>query len=160
MAKSEIISIKNEYGFTLTVGMKVVPNPNAFAPIRNEDVLTIQEFSNSFGGWMVKDGDEYQSIHKMMPLTNNPSDFTEFPSGSVMQNFELERIAVNIMVILKRTGNTFRELSYEEYEVERMKDGGYHKSLEFDRFIKVIGYCKNADTARLFSPAWEKVAEV
>jgi len=32
---------------------------------------------------------------------------------------------MNILVILKRTGDQWRDLSLEEYAKERAKDGGY-----------------------------------
>ena len=51
-----------------------------------------------------------------------PSDFTNFPYDSVFHNTEREMVARNIMVILVRTGNTWRELSWEEYLQERIKE--------------------------------------
>ena len=51
-----------------------------------------------------------------------PSDFLEYPWNSVTKNSEYETIALNIMVILKRTGDEFRELSFDEYKTERLKD--------------------------------------
>jgi len=43
-----------------------------------------------------------------------PKDFRIFPSSSVLQKCEAETVAANIMVILYRTGNTFREITWEE----------------------------------------------
>jgi len=83
-----------------------------------------------------------------------PSDFTKFPFSSVLQNSESEQLAQNIMIILKRTGNTFRELSWEEYKLEREKDG-YFSDTEERYFNKVIDYCKNSETAQLFSNSWK-----
>lgn len=83
-----------------------------------------------------------------------PSDFTKFPCGSVLQKCETEQIAVNIMVILERTGNTFRELSWNEYRVEREKDGRFTEG-EKPYFKDVIGYCASPLTAALFSKVWK-----
>lgn len=84
-----------------------------------------------------------------------PSDFTNLPMESVFLKSEAETVAVNIMKILKRTGDTFRPLSKEEYTKEREKDGHFSNGelLYFDRVIK---FCKSADTARCFSKAWDK----
>lgn len=82
-----------------------------------------------------------------------PSNFTNYPWGSALTNSECETIAVNIMVILSRTGNVFRELTWEEYESERMKDKNFSAG-EKPYFEKVLPYCKNADTAKLFSKSW------
>lgn len=87
-----------------------------------------------------------------------PSNFCTHPWSSVMGQCEYERVAVNIMVILSRTGNRFRNLTWEEYKEERIKDihGDFDES-EKDYFDKVIKYCKSADTARLFSKTWENI---
>lgn len=84
-----------------------------------------------------------------------PSDFLKHPYDSVLQHTEDEVVARNIMVILKRTGNTWRPLSVDEYEKERMKDGGY-TGLEIRSFEKVRSYCESAERAESFSPAWRK----
>lgn len=86
-----------------------------------------------------------------------PSHFTAHPGDSVTQKSECEVVAANIMRILKRTGDTFRPLTPEEYAKEREKDGGY-STAELACFAKVVKWCKNADTAPLFSPVWEKAA--
>jgi len=83
----------------------------------------------------------------------NPSDFHKFPYDSILQNTEHEIVARNIMVILARTGNTFRSLSWEEYELERMKDGGF-SGVEFSFFEKVVGYCSSEFEARGFCSNW------
>jgi len=83
----------------------------------------------------------------------NPSNFTKFPCDSVKQNHQSEQIAVNIMTILKRTGDTFRPLDWEEYKTERLKDGHF-TDREHGYFDAVIDYCVSPDTAKLFSPAW------
>ncbi len=58
------------------------------------------------------------------------------------------------MIILKRTGDVWRKLEYEEYESERKKDGNY-SARERGYFDAVVGYTVSADTARLFSPEWD-----
>lgn len=82
-----------------------------------------------------------------------PSNFKEQPYDSVLQKSECETIARNIMVILHRTGNEWRELDWEEYMAERKKDGGFSHS-EREYFDRVIPYCKSAELAKSFSPKW------
>ncbi len=84
---------------------------------------------------------------------DKPSDFIEHPWGSVLQNCESETVAANVMRILKRTGDTFRPLSEDEYVREREKDGHFTRA-ELGLLGKVADYCKSPDTAKLFSPAW------
>jgi hypothetical protein len=84
-----------------------------------------------------------------------PSDFTEFPCSSVLQKSEAETVAQNIMKILKRTGDEFRPLSKEEYIDQREIDGNFSRG-ELSYFDQVIDYCKNADTAQLFSKVWKQ----
>lgn len=88
-----------------------------------------------------------------------PSNFTKYPWDSTLQQAESEVIAKNVMLILKRTGDKFRDLPWEEYVTERKKDGNFTES-EKQYFDKVISYCKSADTARLFSPGWEKQFQI
>lgn len=52
-----------------------------------------------------------------------PSNFKTYPWNSVLRNNESETIARNVMVILSRTGDTFRPLAYDEYKTERLKEG-------------------------------------
>lgn len=85
-----------------------------------------------------------------------PSNYTTHPWNSVLQNSESETIAVNIMVILKRTGDTFRDLSWEEYKEERLKDKNFSER-EKNYFDKVIDYCKSSETAKLFSKSWKNI---
>ncbi len=82
-----------------------------------------------------------------------PKDFTSFPCSSVLQKCEAETVACNIMVILSRTGNTFREIAWEEYKTERKKDKDF-TSTEAFYFDLVLPYCKSQETAELFSPEW------
>ncbi len=82
-----------------------------------------------------------------------PSNFTSYPWSSVLQNSESETIAQNIMKILKRTGDEFRPITWEEYKEERLKDGNF-SDREKSIFENVISYCKSADTAVLFCKTW------
>lgn len=84
-----------------------------------------------------------------------PSNFLSQPMGSVLRNSESETIARNIMVILERTGNKFRELTWDEYKKERLKDKGFSEG-EKGYFDDVIKYCKSADTAVCFCEDWYK----
>ncbi len=86
-------------------------------------------------------------------MKTKPSDFTNHPFGSLFRNTETEVIAVNIMKILKRTGDTFRTLTFDEYKKERQKDKNFTEG-EKEYFHKVKSYCKSADTAKLLSEAW------
>ena len=80
-----------------------------------------------------------------------PSDFTKVhPWSSVLQNTECETTAACIMDFLAKTGDTFRTITFKEY-----KEVQPHANQE--RFEKVIKYCKNEDTAKLFSKSWEKL---
>lgn len=81
--------------------------------------------------------------------------FTSYPWDSVLQKSECETIARNIMIILKQTGDIFRDLKWGEYKKERLKDGGFTQS-EKEYFDQAIPHCKSADTARNFSKVWEK----
>lgn len=87
-----------------------------------------------------------------------PSDFTSYPWDCVLNvahKAENEMIAQNIMIILKRTGNEFRPLTWDEYKTERLKDKGF-SDIEKGYFDAVIEWCKNSDTAQLFSKSWKK----
>ena len=84
-----------------------------------------------------------------------PSEFTNFPMGSVENKCESEVVAQNIMIILKRNGNKFRKLSWREYKTERLKDKEFSMG-EKSFFNNVIDFCVSARTAKLFSPAWDK----
>lgn len=86
-----------------------------------------------------------------------PSNFSKLsPMGSVAKKSEAETVARNIMVILGRTGDSFRPLSWDEYKAERLKDGNFSwKERPF--FDQVVGYCKSKDTVVLFCPSWAEV---
>jgi hypothetical protein len=83
-----------------------------------------------------------------------PSDFIKTPWSSRAGSSEAETIAVNIMVILKRTGNQWRNLSWDEYAAERKKDGNFTQS-EQKYFNEVIDFCQSPETAKLFSLSWK-----
>ena len=85
---------------------------------------------------------------------SKPSEFAKHPFSSVLQNCESETIACNIMQILKRTGDTFRPLTWDEYKLEREKDGSFTER-EKGYFDDVIDYCASDQTARLFSKSWK-----
>jgi hypothetical protein len=96
----------------------------------------------------------------------NPSDFVEWPWSSIFRNSEHEQVATNIMVILKRTGNKWRELSWDEYLAERQKDGGgntgnYSTShgylSEQTCFSSVQPYTVSPEKAAEFSGTWAKI---
>ena len=82
-----------------------------------------------------------------------PSDFMSDPMGSIARKSEAETIARNIMVILKRTGDTFRLLTWDEYKSERLKDSSFTESERF-YFDQVIEHCVSGEAAQGFSPAW------
>jgi len=86
-------------------------------------------------------------------MKSKPSDFTNDPMNSVFRKSEAETVASNAMVILKRTGDTFRNLSNEEYEKERRKDGNWSNA-ELHYLEKVRPYLVSADMAMKFSPYW------
>ena len=83
----------------------------------------------------------------------NPSNFTSHPYDSVLQNNESETVARNIMVILSKTGDKFRVITWEEYKAEREKDGHFSTS-EKPFFEKVYGFCTSAESARAFCKNW------
>ena len=83
-----------------------------------------------------------------------PSDFCTYPWNSRFQKSENEVIALNIMKILQRTGNEFRDLSWEEYKEERTKDGNF-SSREKKYFEESVKYC-TAEKAQSFSSSWRK----
>ena len=82
-----------------------------------------------------------------------PSDFTKTAFDSVLKNSECETVARNIMVILSRTGNQFRLLSWDEYKEQRTKDGNFTES-EKQYFDRVVGFCVAAESAKAFCPSW------
>lgn len=86
----------------------------------------------------------------------NPSDYTFAPWGSVFGKSECETIARNIMVILKRLGDNWIPLTWEQYKEERLKDGEFTES-EKRYFDIVIDYCKDPESAAMVSPMWKEI---
>jgi len=85
-----------------------------------------------------------------------PSNCLTHPYDSVFENHETEEVARNIMVILSRTGDSFRRLSWEEYETHRVKDGNFSQT-EKRYFERIVGMCASEESARAFSEAWQVV---
>lgn len=83
-----------------------------------------------------------------------PSDFTKHPFDSIFSKNEHEVIARNIMVILSKTGNIFRQLSWDEYVDYRLKDGSFTGKEKY-YFDKVLPYTTSEQMAKDFSPAWK-----
>lgn len=88
---------------------------------------------------------------------NKPSDFKNYSWDSVARKSESEVIAQNIMKILSRKGDVFPEelLTFEQYKEARLEDGNFSEGEKY-YFDQVIGYCKSADTAKLFSKSWRE----
>lgn len=86
-------------------------------------------------------------------MSLKPSNFCSKPFNSVLKISECETVARNIMVILSRTGDVFRLLSWEEYKAEREKDGSFTES-EHQYFDSVVGFCVAAESAKAFCPTW------
>ncbi len=95
-----------------------------------------------------------------------PAKFTtRKPMGSVLQKSEAETVALNIMTILKRTGDKWRKLSWDEYVKERVLDGAsqtdlnspvdYKTGSEKMFFEQVVPYTVDADSAAAFSDSWK-----
>ena len=97
-----------------------------------------------------REGDPFEKLGIGVPT---PKTFCHFPTNSVARKYEAETIALNIMVILKRTGNGFRLLSWNEYKKERKKDGGFSE-MERGYFDDVVQYCISAEAAISFSRSW------
>lgn len=87
-----------------------------------------------------------------------PSDFAYRPRLSKCYKMEPESVAENIMVIFARTGNVFRDITFEEYRTERLKDGKFHY-FEKEYFDEVVYHCSSAVIASNFSPVWKAVFE-
>ncbi len=87
-----------------------------------------------------------------------PSDFTIRPWNSISRNRECEIVAGNIMVILERTGNTWRQLTWEEYMAEREKDGNFTMK-EKTSFEQIVQHCTSQELAEAFSPSWRNKEE-
>jgi hypothetical protein len=85
-----------------------------------------------------------------------PSDFMQYPWSSVEEKCEAEIVARNVMVILGRTGDVWRKLSWTEYRSEREKDGDFSSSEKY-YFESVRPYTVSEKMARSFSGVWRDV---
>lgn len=84
-----------------------------------------------------------------------PQDFTKHPYNSALGKSEPEVVARNIMVILSKTGNTFRLLAWDEYKEHRLKDGNFSE-IEKSYFERVAGFCTTEAAALSFCPTWSE----
>jgi hypothetical protein len=83
-----------------------------------------------------------------------PSDIcNKRPYDSIFQNPEHEIVARNIMVILKRTGDKFKSMTWQEYKKGRLADGNFSDE-EKIYFDLVIVHCSSEKAARNFSKEW------
>jgi hypothetical protein len=73
-----------------------------------------------------------------------------------MGKSEHETIAANIITIMKRTGDEWRALSWDEYRHEREKDGNFGMG-ERKYFDDVIEYTASALDASYFCAAWKQI---
>lgn len=100
-------------------------------------------------------------------LQMNPSDFSGvWPWSSVFQKIEAEQVAINLMRILKRTGDKWRSLTWEEYSEIRKADEAkavsedpkyrynFSEWAEKAHFDQVSRFCVSEEAAKSFSPAW------
>ena len=86
-----------------------------------------------------------------------PGNFSFRCWNSIFERMEPEVIAANIMTILKRTGNEWRQLSWEEYKEERLKDGNFTEG-ERKYFDMVLSYTVSADKAKMVGADWRNAA--
>ncbi len=87
-----------------------------------------------------------------------PSDFMSvYPWDSVTQKSENESLACSIMATKNFKGNTWDDVSYEDYLEYRLSIGAQRGNARQDEFDKVNKYCKNISTAALFSKSWEDI---
>ena len=93
------------------------------------------------------------TINRSAAVTRRPSDFCRYPWSSVLQNTECEVVAQNVMKILRRTGDQWRQLTWDEYQAERLKDGQFNP-IERGFFDRVWPLVANAELAAKFSSEW------
>lgn len=161
---ADINSIKSELSKKIKEQKKINKTFKVGDPVRaysrsqgyvNGEVLRIYGHESKIfykDDWFYSDNRKITRIN-INKMRINPNDFTNYPWDSEFKKTEAEIVAQNIMKILQRTGNEFRELSWEEYEKERKKDGNF-STLEKAWFNKVIVYCRTAEEAREFSKSW------
>ncbi len=91
----------------------------------------------------------------METLNTIPEKYLSFPSSSVLQNWERERIALNINIIRNRLGLGFVPITEELYKEERLKDGNWNE-IEITNFRVVIPNIITEVQCQLFCPKWGK----
>lgn len=78
-----------------------------------------------------------------------------------MQKTEAEIVALNIIYILTINGNIWRQLTWEEYKEQRLKDeaagkkGATFSERERPFFESVLPYTISESAARTFCKGWE-----
>lgn len=82
-----------------------------------------------------------------------PKVFTDKPFSSILQKSEAETIARNVMVIRDRLGKW--ELTAEEYQREREKDGSFTLG-ELGYFKEVAPLIRDSVGAMNFCETWQK----
>ncbi len=88
-----------------------------------------------------------------------PSAFKDTrPMGSVYQNNESEIVARNIVTILAREGDTWRQLDEETYVKHREKDGEWSEGERF-LFKQIKGDITSFLDAVTLSPRWAQIAK-
>lgn len=90
-----------------------------------------------------------------------PSDFKIQPWSSRAGKSEAETVARNIMNILARTGDEWRELPWDEYRIARFDDSASTRDmiLEEPYFNEVVRFTMSEAAAREFSPTWKRVGQ-
>lgn len=84
-----------------------------------------------------------------------PSEFTNMPQNSVLQDYRASRMARNIMFILRRTGNNWRLVEWVEYQKNFQNDPDFNPKTDPELFTKVAPYCISVAAARTFSHTWD-----
>jgi hypothetical protein len=85
-----------------------------------------------------------------------PSDFCIKPWSCIFRQSEYETIALNIMKILKKYGDEFDNITWEEYRKARLEDGNFSER-EKSYFDRVVDYCTDPNEAKKFSKDWGAV---
>lgn len=86
-----------------------------------------------------------------------PSDFTDRPMGSILQNNESEIVAANIMVIRSKLGNKW-PLTWAQYKARRISHGNDFSEAEEGHFKEVYPLIKDVLGAIAFSSVWASAA--
>lgn len=92
-----------------------------------------------------------------------PSHFARtFPHRSMFHKWEHEQVALNIVKILKRTGDKWRRLSLDEYIDARRYDNASNHDLNLERplFIDIQDIIISEYGARQFSVAWDEICKI